>query len=112
MNPKQTEISCYHCQQAAEKALKGYLVFREAEPPKSHNLVQLCQLCIDFDKSFGTIIDICSDLTQFSSGVRYPYELSPNDSIAEGAISKAQKVYVFCTSKIPWINHDDLKEHE
>ncbi|MDR1931643.1 MAG: HEPN domain-containing protein [Spirochaetales bacterium] len=26
VDPKETEISCFHCQQCAEKALKAYLV--------------------------------------------------------------------------------------
>jgi len=35
MHPKPLEIICYHCQQSAEKNLKGYLIFNGiAEPPK------------------------------------------------------------------------------
>ena len=30
--PKQTEISCYHSQQCAEKALKGYLISLDIAP--------------------------------------------------------------------------------
>jgi HEPN domain-containing protein len=41
VNPKQTEISVFHCQQCAEKALKAYLVAHELDPPKIHDLLIL-----------------------------------------------------------------------
>jgi len=36
VNPKETEIVCYHCQQCAEKALKGYCILNGIEPLKKH----------------------------------------------------------------------------
>ena len=33
VNPKECEISCYHTQQCAEKALKAYLISRGIDPP-------------------------------------------------------------------------------
>lgn len=38
------EISCYHCQQSAEKYLKGYLVLYGKNPPRTHDLDELCKL--------------------------------------------------------------------
>jgi HEPN domain-containing protein len=38
VNPKQTGISVFHCQQCAEKVLKAYLVAHEIDPPKIHDL--------------------------------------------------------------------------
>jgi HEPN domain-containing protein len=100
MRPKQTEIACYHCQQSAEKALKGFLLFHKTEPQKTHNLRILCQMCIQKDVAFTAMLNCCSDLTSFSATTRYPEELAPNDEIAATAISDAQKVYNFCVSKI------------
>ncbi len=34
-------IICYHAQQAAEKYLKGFLVHRDVDPPKIHDLSAL-----------------------------------------------------------------------
>lgn len=45
MKPEPLEIICFHCQQAAEKALKAYLVFLEIRVPKTHDLDQLLELC-------------------------------------------------------------------
>ena len=58
LHPKQTEIACYLSQQCAEKALKGYLLFKDNEPPRTHNLVELCQMCINLDVSFSEILDL------------------------------------------------------
>lgn len=43
MRPVPVEIICYHCEQAAEKLLKAVLVAVDVEPPKTHDLIQLCK---------------------------------------------------------------------
>ena len=35
MHPTPLEVICYHCQQAAEKVLKGYLIYCDIEPPRT-----------------------------------------------------------------------------
>ena len=37
MRPVPVEIICYHCEQAAEKMLKGTLAQFGMEPPKTHD---------------------------------------------------------------------------
>jgi HEPN domain-containing protein len=99
-NPKQTEISCYHCQQCAEKALKGFLISKGiSELPKIHNLEILCNDCKKFDNEFNKIYDFCSKLTPFASIARYPNELCPEEIMAKNAIKSAQKIYDFCFKK-------------
>jgi len=99
-HPKQREIPCFLSQQCAEKALKSYIVFKEEEPEKTHNLVLLCQKCMSFDSSFSEISDYCAELLPFDIAVLYPGELSPDDYIAKQAIDNAQRVYDFCIQKI------------
>jgi HEPN domain-containing protein len=103
--PKQTEVACYLSQQCAEKALKGYIFFRDIEPPKTHNLIELCQICMKQDNMFSQIMDACADLTPYGVAVRYPNELSIDDAIAKSAIDKAQVIFDFCTGKIPEISN-------
>jgi len=98
--PKQTEIACYLSQQCAEKALKGYLFFKDAEPPRIHNLIELCQLCMEFDSTFSEILGACSILTPYGVAVRYPNELAVDDNIAGQAIDYAEKVLTFCEKMI------------
>lgn len=72
MRPVPIEIICYHCQQSAEKYLKGYLVLHGMNPPKTHDLNQLQKLCANISDSFSDIADHCSDLTAYGVQPRYP----------------------------------------
>jgi hypothetical protein len=38
MRPIPLEIICYHCEQAAEKILKCFLIHQDEEPPRTHDL--------------------------------------------------------------------------
>lgn len=38
------DIAIYHCQQAAEKALKGFLILHNLEPTETHNINTLVKL--------------------------------------------------------------------
>jgi len=100
LNPKQTEIASYHCQQCAEKSLKAFLLFKNTEPPKIHDLKVLNKLCQDIDSSFTEIVIQCAHLTPYGVTVRYPNELSPDEEMVKLAIDKAQQVYNFCIKKI------------
>jgi HEPN domain-containing protein len=63
---------CFHAQQAAEKALKAFLVARGETPPRSHDLVFLLARCEPYDGSLETLADGCEQLTYFGIHVRYP----------------------------------------
>jgi HEPN domain-containing protein len=106
LHPKQTEITCYLCQQCAETALKAYLVYLDVEPPRTHNLVELCSLCIEQDSGYSAIKEYCARLTPYGVETRYPNELAVDEKIAEQAVVMAQKVYDFCSSKIPSENKE------
>jgi HEPN domain-containing protein len=43
---------CFHCQQAAEKYLKAYLIFNGIEIERTHNLNKLKKECVKFDAGF------------------------------------------------------------
>ena len=43
---------CFHCQQAVEKSLKGFLVYRCINFEWSHEIEYLINLCAAEDKSF------------------------------------------------------------
>jgi HEPN domain-containing protein len=98
--PKETEIVCYHCQQCVEKALKGYCIFKNIEPLKTHDLIALCHLCITVEDSFYEILDNCSRLNPYGVAVRYPNELVVDEVVAKNAIVMAQQIFDFCCGKI------------
>ena len=39
--PEYTDSICFHCQQAAEKYLKAYLIFLDVAFEKKHNLISI-----------------------------------------------------------------------
>jgi HEPN domain-containing protein len=99
--PKLLDIACFHCQQAAEKALKGFLQYKDQDPPHIHNLVALCELCIELDPSFETLLKDANDLNPYSVASRYPTESLITETMTQTAIVKAQAVYDFALAKIP-----------
>jgi len=100
VNPKETEISCYHTQQCAEKSLKAYLISKMIDPPRTHDLLELNNLCTMHDSCFSTMQQYCIFLNPYSVHVRYPNELAIDDSITKNAIENAQKIFEFCDNLI------------
>jgi len=105
--PRQVNISCYHAQQAAEKALKGFLQYKKTEPPKTHNLVLLCQRCVSFNPVFSEIMNACTMLTPYSVITRYPNSIELLESEADIAIQYAAKIYNLSASQIPELDFTD-----
>jgi HEPN domain-containing protein len=97
--PKELAISCFHCQQCAEKSLKGFLQNCDIEPPKIHNLTELCEMCITADAEFIILLEISSRLTEYGVASRYPSENAVDESITKTNIERAQTIYTFCLSK-------------
>ena len=99
-HPKQLEICCYQCQQAVEKILKAYLIFKNVAFPFIHDLKKLCLLCADFDDRFDAYIDDCADLTPYATQSRYPDNDDVEESETELAVEKAERILTFCVSLI------------
>jgi HEPN domain-containing protein len=82
----------FHCQQAAEKALKGFLTFHQKPFRKTHVLGDLSQECLAIDGSLRAALDQTDSLTQYAWRFRYPpgvpYE--PEAPEAGDALRKAE----------------------
>jgi HEPN domain-containing protein len=70
--PMILDIACFHCQQAVEKYLKTFLVFKQIEFPRTHNLDLLIQNCTALQPAFESI-DLRS-LEDFAVRGRYPHD--------------------------------------
>ena len=99
MFPLPIEIICYHCQQSAEKYLKGFLVLSNHEVIKTHDLVVLNNLCCEYDDDFEEIKDECLRLTDYSTSVRYPYPFDLNKQDMNLALKDASRVKEFVFTK-------------
>jgi len=64
--------ACFTCQQAAEKALKAYLLARGRGLVRMHFLPGLLQECQIFDAGFAGLLDACLVLTSYYTDTRYP----------------------------------------
>ena len=96
MHPQPLGAICYHCQQSAEKYLKGYLVYTGGiVPPKIHNLDTLCEMCEEHDERFCEIRKPCSVLTDYGVQPRYPHEMEILEHEMKKAIVYAEQVRDF-----------------
>lgn len=100
MEPPPYETICFHCQQAAEKALKGFMVFNSQEPPRTHDLEPLRQICGALEPDFSAYEEPCKQLTAYAVVVRYPNELQVELEDAEMAIRNATSILTFVESVI------------
>ncbi|MDR2615518.1 MAG: HEPN domain-containing protein [Oscillospiraceae bacterium] len=106
-------IICYHCQQAVEKYLKGYLISKGVgEPPHIHNLLTLKAMCEDYDSSFSEIMTQCNNLNPYGVRVKYPDEVIVDERAARQAIADARTVQAFePVTTIRAALEADYKEH-
>ncbi len=87
-------LVCFHCQQAIEKYLKGYLIFRTGFLQDGHNLVKLCKKASNFDSGFKDYFKDCAFVNAFYIETRYPAEdpLIVSKEDAEECLSITRKI--------------------
>ena len=104
--PPILDLACYHCQQTAEKALKGFLVFKHAGFDRTHNLNYLLHLCATYDESFNNLMDDAELLTPYAVEVRYPGDaFAPPLEEAKKALEAVLKVWGFVLARLPTEYH-------
>lgn len=83
--PPVTDGACFHAQQCAEKYLKAILVARDQSFPKTHDLVELSQLC----ELAGVIVPVDTDqlelLSYHAVKTRYARGIPPLDEAYQAA---------------------------
>jgi len=96
-----TDSLCFHCQQAAEKMLKAFLVFNKGKYSKIHDLINLLNICKKIDESFKNLENEASFLNRFYVETRYPPEIiNYTREECEEALGLAQKLTQFILNKI------------
>jgi HEPN domain-containing protein len=89
---KPFEIICYHCAQAIEKYLKGYLTYIGIIPEKTHNLLLLLESCIGKDQTFEKIRTECGLLNKFTNEIRYPHRIEIKEENVVYSINAVDRV--------------------
>ena len=96
------DIAIYHCQQSAEKAVKGFLILQNQEFPRTHDIRLLIQLAIRIDPNFENYQEISEILTPYATEFRYPSDvMEPNPEELEDALIKSEELFDFVVSLLP-----------
>ncbi len=85
------DVVCFHCQQLAEKYLKGLLEERGASAPRTHDLDTLFGLLLPSHSSLRGLRRGLIFLTRHAVDPRYP-GLSPTKRQAQAAVRWAGRV--------------------
>ena len=101
-NEKYLDNAVYHCQQAAEKAIKAFLTYRDVVFEKTHNLPLLLIPCIQLDSRFKQLGEVAEMLNPYASEFRYPREvMEPEEDEAEQALVSAKAFVDFIIQLLP-----------
>ena len=98
------DTAVYHCQQAAEKAVKAFLVSRAVTPEKTHDVRKLAVTASGFEVRFDEFIDRAAALTPYAWQFRYPDDLAdtyPTREEFDEALQHAQAIYDFVLHLLP-----------
>jgi len=92
----------FHCQQAAEKTLKGFLMWHGVPFRKTHSLEELGEQCLDLDITLRDLVDQAVPLTEYAWRFRYPGEPEePSGEEAQEALQLAQKLLEAILARLP-----------
>ncbi len=100
-NPAITDVGAFHCQQAVEKVLKAYLVWRKQEFEKIHDLEELIDQCAPHDPGFSGFRDRVAPLTAYAVRFRYPGPADPTVEQVQSALAVVNEVWDFILGRLP-----------
>lgn len=105
-NPPLYPTVVFHCQQAVEKMLKGFLTWHDQRLRKTHSIEEIGENCLKIDSSLKPLIDEAVPLTPYAWSFRYPGEIDePSDEETMEAINVARKVYKQMLKRVPRDTH-------
>jgi HEPN domain-containing protein len=96
------DTTCFHCQQAAEKVLKAFLISRNVTFERVHAMVYLVDLCVAQGRTFNELREKAELLSPYAVEVRYPGDVLvvPRED-AEEALSAATAIWGFVLKQFP-----------
>jgi HEPN domain-containing protein len=96
------DVAIYHCQQTAEKAIKGFLILHDQSFPRTHDIRLLIQLAIVIEPQLERYQDTSELLTPYATEFRYPSDvMQPTTEELEDAIGQATELFKFISSLLP-----------
>ncbi len=99
------DVAIYHCQQAAEKAVKGFLIFHDQRFKKTHDIKKLAGAAQPFAESFEDWLTEAELLNPYIGKFRYIEDvgaaLEPSREEFDKALNAATRFYNFVLSQLP-----------
>jgi HEPN domain-containing protein len=96
------DTAIYHCQQAAEKALKGFLAFRDHPLEKTHDVRLLVTRASKYTHGFVAWEEAGEILTPYATAYRYPADpIEPDAELYQEAEEAARGVVEYVLSLLP-----------
>jgi len=90
--PGPYDTACFHCQQAAEKYIKGFLAWRGHPFPFTHDLDELARLCDLAEPGLNLHQPDVASLTDYAVKLRYDNEFWPSQEDTAEALAVAQRI--------------------
>lgn len=94
-----SDPACFHCQQCAEKYLKGYLQEHGIDFERKHDLIPLLALSAARDNEFQVLKEDLQELDRYAVIVRYP-GITIKAETAELALKAVERVRRFTRLKL------------
>ena len=109
---KYRDTIAFHCQQAAEKYLKGYLLYLDIPFKRQHSLNYLLGLISQKIDISNELYDNASELEDFAVEIRYPdtsIDLSDVEVVQAFEIAKQIRAFVLKQMNLT-IDYEDVKK--
>lgn len=95
-------VVCFLAQQAAEKYLKAFLVFRTGDSPRVHDTSGLFDTAVQLDSSLAAIRTDCNLLKPYAIEPRYPSPSpDPTESDGHAAIAATWRIRDEIRKRLP-----------
>lgn len=91
-----TDAVCFHCQQAVEKMLKAWLIWKDRSPVWTHNIEVLLAACEETDAGFADLRR-AETLTGYAVDVRYgdpPYFPTLQEMEEAAKLAETAKAFI------------------
>ena len=86
------DVAIYHCQQAAEKSIKGWLQGKDEPFAKTHDIAELVEQAAELHPDFSRLDRAAAVLAPYATAFRYPggaYEPMPTHDQFQEALQLA-----------------------
>ncbi len=89
------DAACFHCQQAAEKSLKAFLISRDEDYPHTHDLGRLIALCAKIEPKFNSLETTAKRLNPYAVDFRYEPDFWPDAKLVTDLLGEARTIVDF-----------------